>query len=69
MTVATAGFAHLALLAILSVLNFDLSYFNLFSILQVSQFAPGIEKGVISFVIGGIITAGVYFYFLSKKKG
>lgn len=68
MTVATAGFTHLILLAMLSILNSDFSYFNLFSILQLSQFFPGIEKGFISLFIGGVITSGVYCYFLSKKK-
>ena len=67
-TVALAGFIHLALLAILAVINLDYSYFNVFSILEISKFAPGIEKGAVSFVIGTIISLGTYLFFLLRSK-
>ena len=67
-TVLLAGFVHLILLSILTLINPSFSYLNTFSILGVSEFLPGIEKGPMNFIIATSMALVVYFIFYIRSK-
>lgn len=59
---------HVTLLFVLFVMSGNLSYLNAFSIIGLSNFFPGIEKGVLSFIISAIISLIIYLVFFTKSK-
>jgi len=59
---------HMILLTILFVLSFKLSYLNIFSVTGLSLIFPGIENGLVSFIISGIIVSVAYSVFYAKQK-
>ena len=59
---------HIFLTFILALKHWDFSYVSVFYIESVSEFIPGIEKGLQNQIISVLIIAGVYFFFYSKRK-
>ena len=64
---------HTALLAVYSLIFWDIRVFNYFSILAVSLFIPGAASGQVSMIVSGAIMASVFlaiflFYTKSDKK-
>lgn len=62
------AFLHLILLTVLTIVNGQLSYVNVFQIVGLQYFFPGIEKGLVSFVLSLIVIGIVYFFFYRKHK-
>lgn len=67
-TVLFFAFFHLILLLVLSIVNGDLTYLNVFWIVGLSEFFPGIEKGVFNFVFSIAVGLVVYFLFYLRGK-
>lgn len=61
---------HSAILVILAITRSDLTFLNLFNIYDLEKFFPGIDQGLPSFLIGGILMAIVFVisYTLADKK-
>lgn len=59
---------HIALTALLAIKHWDYSYVSVFYIESVSEFIPGIDKGLQNQIISVIIIASVYYYFYRKRK-
>jgi hypothetical protein len=61
---------HIGILFILAVVKQDLIYLNFFNIMDISRFFPGIDQGMVSFVVSGILMALVFSisYLLTKNK-
>lgn len=62
--------AHLVILAYLALATQNFTYVNLFAILDLQEFVPGIELGVISGIFSAAVGLLVYafFYFRGKKR-
>lgn len=67
-TVLFFAFFHLILLAVLTVLNGDLTFINVFEIVGLQYFFPGIENGAVSFIFSLIVIGIVYFFFFRRHK-
>lgn len=59
---------HILLTIILALKHWDFSYVSVFYIESVSEFIPGIEKGLQNQIISVLIIAGVYFFFYRRRK-
>lgn len=59
---------HIALAAILVILHADLSFLNVFYIVSISDFIPGIDQGGVSFAISLVIIASVYVFFYNRNR-
>ncbi len=60
--------AHLLILGYLALAANNFTYINLFAILDLQEFVPGIELGVISGIISAVIGLLVYTFFYLKGK-
>lgn len=67
-TIVSFASFHLILLVILSVIDGNLARLNLFSILELNEFFPHIERGVVSFSFSIAIILIVYFAFYFRSK-
>jgi len=67
-TVLFFAFFHLILLAILSVLKQNFTYINVFNIIGISEFFPGVDKGIVSFILSILVVLIVYLLFYKKKN-
>lgn len=59
---------HIALTFLLAIKHWDFSYISVFYIESVSEFIPGIEKGLPNQIISILIIAGVYSFFYRRRK-
>ena len=71
--VLLTALVHLGILAIYSIIFWDLGVFNYFSILDMGLFIPGISAGQVSMVVSTAFMASVFlaiffFYTKSEKK-
>ena len=57
---------HIVILIYLAVTTGNLTYINVFSILDLQVFFPGIEQGVASSAISALIVATIFMWFYSK---
>lgn len=62
------AFLHIILLVVLTVIDGKLEYLNVFQIVGLQYFFPGIEKGIVSFCISLILVGIVYLFFYQKQK-
>jgi len=60
--------AHLIILGYLALAANNFTYVNLFAILDLQEFIPGIEIGVISGIFSAIVGLLVYTFFYLKGK-
>lgn len=60
--------AHLLILGCLALIRHNPTYINIFSILSLQEFFPGIEKGGISFAISVVLMLTTYFLFVASSK-
>lgn len=67
-TVLLFAFLHITLLIVLAVTTQRMEYLNVFEIVGLSYFFPGIEDGVISFIASTVIIAGVFLLFYKKSR-
>lgn len=67
-TILSFAFFHLILQSVMLLITGDLSYLNVFLISGLNQFFPGMEKGVLSFVISLGIILAVYSLFYIRRK-
>lgn len=70
-TVLFFAIFHFILLIVLTVVTQRIEYLNIFEIVGLSHFFPGIQTGIISFIISTGIVAATYFlyYHRAKRKG
>lgn len=59
---------HILLTFILAIKHWDFSYVSVFYIESVSEFIPGIEKGLRNQIISILIIAGVYYFFYRRRE-
>lgn len=62
------AFFHVILLIVLSVVNANLNYLNVFSIVGLQHFFPGIDQGIVSFIVSLAVIGGVYFFFYRRHR-
>lgn len=67
-TVLFFSFFHLILLGVLAVVNGNLTFLNVFGIVGLQYFFPGIEQGVVSFLLSLIVIGIIYFAFYHRGK-
>ncbi len=60
------AFLHIILLVVLTIVNGQLSYVNVFQIVGLQYFFPGIDKGPVSFLLSLAVIAVIYFFFYRK---
>jgi len=62
------AFMHLIMQSVMLIVTGDLSHLNIFVISGLYQYVPGIEKGVISFIVSLGIMLAVYSLFYIRRK-
>lgn len=67
-TVLFFSFLHLTLLIVLTIVSGRIAYLNVFEITGLSHFFPGMENGLVSFIVSGAIILAVYLGFYAKHK-
>lgn len=67
-TVLFFAFFHLILLFVLAIVNTRIVYLNVFEIVGLSHFFPGIEKGLLSFFLSIVVILVTYFVFYKRQK-
>jgi hypothetical protein len=67
-TVLFFAFFHLILLVVLAVVNARLTFLNVFEIVGLQHFFPGIENGALSFMVSLFVIGVVYFFFYRRHK-
>lgn len=60
---------HIIILIYLTLITGNLTFINVFSILDLQEFYPGIENGTISMAVSGLIATSIliFFYYRSKR--
>ena len=59
---------HITLAVFLVILHSNLTFLNVFYIISISEFIPGIDQGGVSFAISLIIIASVYVFFYNRNR-
>lgn len=59
---------HIVILLLLTIITQNPEYINLFSILDLQEFFAGIEKGVLSTALSGLIIVTIFLWFYSRGK-
>lgn len=67
-TILFFSFFHLILLVVLAVVNSNFTFLNVFEIVGLQYFFPGIEKGAVSFLLSLVVIGIVYFFFYQRHK-
>lgn len=67
-TILLFGTIHVLILLYLTFTTRNVTFLNVFSILDINHFIPGIEIGITSTVISTVITAGIFIYYYKKKS-
>lgn len=67
-TVLCCAFFHLTLLGILFLMTLKTTYINLFTIVGLAEFFPGIDIGIVSLLISMAVALSIYFFFYFKSK-
>lgn len=67
-TVLLFASLHIIILIYLALATNNPTFINIFSILDLQEFYPGIEKGTASMIISGLIVASIFVFFYYKDK-
>lgn len=71
-TMLFSAAVHMIILFYKTILTGDVNILNLFNILDLELFFPGIEKGEVNFILSGLLFFTIYFsmffFFPPKKK-
>lgn len=71
-TMLFSAAVHMTILFYKTILTGDMNILNLFNILDLELFFPGIEKGEMNFLFSGVLFFVIYFsmfvFFPPKKK-
>lgn len=59
---------HILITILLAIKNLDFSYINVFYIESASELFPGLDKGIGSLILSGVIIAVVYSLFFARRK-
>mgnify|MGYP001447738129 CR=1 FL=1 len=59
---------HLLILTYLAITTGNLTYVNLFAILDLQEFFPGIEVGIVSGFISSLVGIIVFFIYFGRPK-
>ncbi|MDO8269769.1 MAG: hypothetical protein Q7T54_03810 [Candidatus Levybacteria bacterium] len=67
-TVLFYGFLHVILLSVLTIVTQKIEYLNVFFVVGINHYFPGIENGIISFVVSSGIVLVTYLLFYRNSK-
>lgn len=59
---------HVIFLSVLVIFTGNLEFLNVFYIVGLHYFIPGIDKGMLSQAISALIIIAVFFFFFNKNK-
>lgn len=67
-TLLLLAIAHFVILAFLTISTQNIIYLNVFSVLDIQEFFPGIETGRVSAVVSFTIMSVIYLLFYIRSK-